>query len=514
MTARHREESAQTTPISLVSLGGEQIDQLGINNIGDLQAVVPNLNLDPFPANNQTLRLFIRGIGLSDVQITQDPAVGVYLNGVYIARSTGLAFDLPDLERIEVLRGAQGTLYGRNTTGGAINLITRKPDLETLSLRQDVSAGNLGLKRTRTSLNLPLGQYVAAKLAYLDDRRDGFIDNDGPGGNFGDRNSSGARVDLRVLPGDNVTLDYAWDRSRIEYFNYTPQAHYPAPLRGGLIDLIGLSASRFVPYSEQRLDALSTSVPLLPTDIDVEGHTLSVEYLPGDFTLRSLTAWRQLDELSYIDFASGASGEYRVDFNAATLSAEAPEPLQLPAVRPLISHEQWSQELQWLGPIGERMDFLAGLYYFEERASEFNAPEHHLFSAPLGQTRYPAVVNIRQELNDIDNSAAAAYGQLNWTPDVLRQRLNLGLGLRYSRDRRRVDRNVSERTLIDNGDSNEQLIPGVVFSASGDRTFEDVSVTFSMGYDWRDNLHAYAKYVEAYRSGGYNVRDPDPVTFA
>src|SRR6056297_4043886 len=120
VTAQHREESAQTTPISLFTMNAQQLEKQRISNIGNLNGLVPNLTIDNFPANNQTLRVFIRGVGLTDTQITQDPAVGVYLNDAYIARSTGLAFDVADLERIEVLRGPQGTLYGRNTTGGAI----------------------------------------------------------------------------------------------------------------------------------------------------------------------------------------------------------------------------------------------------------------------------------------------------------------------------------------------------------------------------------------------------------
>lgn len=139
VTAQHRTESAMSTPISLVTMSAEQLEKQRIGSISDLNGLVPNLAIDNFPSNNQTLRLFIRGVGLTDTQITQDPAVGVYLNGAYIARSAGLTFDVADLERIEVLRGPQGTLYGRNTTGGAIKLITRKPNLDAFSADQTLS---------------------------------------------------------------------------------------------------------------------------------------------------------------------------------------------------------------------------------------------------------------------------------------------------------------------------------------------------------------------------------------
>ena len=141
VTAQHREESAQSTPISLITFNEEQLEKQRISGIASLSGLVPNLNIDAFPSNNQTLRLFIRGVGLSDTQITQDAAVGVYLNGAYIARSTGLTFDVADLARIEVLRGPQGTLYGRNTTGGAIKLITKDPNLEEIEFEQTLGRG-------------------------------------------------------------------------------------------------------------------------------------------------------------------------------------------------------------------------------------------------------------------------------------------------------------------------------------------------------------------------------------
>ena len=130
VTAEKREASLQDTPISIAAFDTESLEKLGIAGIADIGANVPNLNISTFPTSQTTLRVFIRGIGITDVQITQDPAVGVYLNGVYIARSSGLALDIADLQRIEVLRGPQGTLYGRNSIGGALNLVTAPPTLK------------------------------------------------------------------------------------------------------------------------------------------------------------------------------------------------------------------------------------------------------------------------------------------------------------------------------------------------------------------------------------------------
>ena len=123
----------------------------------DLGSQVPGLTLEPFPTHNATLRLFIRGVGINDAQLTQDPAVGVYVDGVYVARSVGLALDVADLERIEVLRGPQGTLYGRNTTGGAVNLITRKPHFDGFAMSHALTGGDRNRLSARSSFNLPAG---------------------------------------------------------------------------------------------------------------------------------------------------------------------------------------------------------------------------------------------------------------------------------------------------------------------------------------------------------------------
>jgi len=137
VTAQKREESLQDAPISISAFNQEALTQQGISSIDDLQGKVPSLNMTPFPTQNTSLRLFIRGVGASDIQVTQDPAVGVYIDQVYIGRSTGLAVELADLAQIEVLRGPQGTLFGRNSIGGAINMTTIKPETGEFAFKQE-----------------------------------------------------------------------------------------------------------------------------------------------------------------------------------------------------------------------------------------------------------------------------------------------------------------------------------------------------------------------------------------
>jgi iron complex outermembrane receptor protein len=365
VTAQHRTESAQSTPISLYTMNQEQLEKQRISGLGNLNTLVPNLTIDAFLANNQTLRVYIRGIGLSDTQITQDPAVGIYLDGAYIARSAGLTFDVADLERIEVLRGPQGALYGRNTTAGAIKLITRRPDTENLRFEQTISAGNNDLFSSKTSINLPFGDRYAAKLAYFYEDRDGFVNNDGPGGGFGDRESEGLRLDLRAEFTADLLVDYAYDRSKITSYNYTAQAVWPRESGGlDLLAIVGDIAQQYIDYADSRINSLATAVELLPTDTEIQGHTLNVEWaVTDDLTLRSISAYRTLDDKSYLDFGSGSTEDFRIDYNAAVIGANAGnQRLDIRAVRPHLDHEQYSQEFQLLGDVGDNFDFIVCAY--------------------------------------------------------------------------------------------------------------------------------------------------------
>lgn len=509
--AQRVEQSAQDVPLSLVAFDHDALQTLGIAGVDDLGAQVPNLVIDRFPSSNQTLRLFIRGIGISDVQITQDPAVAVYMDGVYLARSSGLGADIADLERIEVLRGPQGTLYGRNTTGGALNLLTARPDPQALSLSQVVGGGNRNSSMAKSSINLPLGDRQAIKFAALGRREGGFVSNRGPGADFGDLKQEGYRLDWRWRPADSLSLDYSWDKSRLESHNYTPQAVSPGIPTGTPTDAAILSSQRFVPYGEDFFRRLSTSVPLEPTDTEIEGHALTLHWSGDSIALKSISAWREMEDHSYIDFASGASAEYRVDFSATTLGDSSAGPLHYDSVRTRLQQEQFSQELQFIMQ-SKRLDLLAGLYYFEEEARENWFPMHHIFSFPLLATGDQArAVNIRAEDNQIDNTAMAAYGQLTWHPG---SDWHFTLGWRRSRDERGVSRLFRQENYVDFGDALLGPFETIDFAADSDDVFDDDSFSVIVEFDLREETRFYAKLVEAYKSGGFNTRDPDPVFFS
>ncbi len=511
VVAQRIEQSAQQTPISLAAFQADELETLGIANVGEIRAQVPNFVIDQFPSSNQTLRLFIRGIGITDVQITQDPAVGVYLDGVYLARSTGLASDVADLERIEVLRGPQGTLYGINTTGGSLNLVTERPNPEELMFTQVVGVGNRGRLLSRTSLNLPLGDRQAVKIAALGKREDGFVSNDGPGGDYGDIKSEGYRIDWRWLATEAFTLDYSWDKSRIESHNYTPQAVNPGVPTGTPADAAVISSQRFVPYGDDLFERLATSVPLLPTDTVIEGHALTLTWTSESWALKSISAYREMEDLSYIDFSSGASAEYRVDFSSISLGSDGDSPQNYDTVRTRIDQDQFSQELQLVADWAN-FNLVAGLYYFNEEARENWFPMHHIFSFPIIETGDTArAVNIRAEDNSIENNAIAAYGHLGWSPI---DDWKFTLGWRHSRDERKVDRVFRQDNFVDDGFIVIGPFESIDFAAEAARDFNDNSFSLMIEHELIEDTRLYGKLVEAYKSGGFNTRDPDPNYFS
>ena len=559
VTAQKKAESLQDTPISLTAFGSERLEIEGISNLGDIGSKVPSLTIEPFPINNATLRIFIRGIGISDAQITQDPPVGIYVDGVYIARSTGTALDVADLERIEILRGPQGTLYGRNTTGGAINLITKKPTTDTFEFKQKLTLGNRDLFTSKTMVNLPLTDTLAVKIAALQTMQDGHVENDGPGGDFGDRDVSGFRFDLRWDISDTLALDYAYDKSDFDYYNTQYQhVRERTPIAGSQADLV--DGSNYTSYSSTRQKSVSTIANFEQSSTDIEGHAFTLTKEFDNFQLKYIGAFRELYDQSYADLGGGGglepgqdphgiSGDskkvFRLDSNeycgqAAEFVLGAGQ--CTPLVYPKVSQEQFSHELQLSGDAFDgSVNYIFGAYYFEETAQEDNTPLHHQLSGPinLGLPSLSAIpglgallggitdplttfraVNLLSQKYDIDNSAAAIFGQFTWTPKILDERLHLTFGARHSEDERKTvkfqqDMTIAETALtaidvsfVQCGGNPANADCRNFDSIPASQDFSNDSFSIVAEYDITDDINIYAKRVEAYKSGGFNTRDP------
>lgn len=216
VTARKRDENLQSTPISITAFSGESLEARGVTSIGGIEAFTPNLVYQNIPgANGSTsaAAIYIRGIGQREYLPTVEPGVGLYVDGVYIARSVGALLDLLDVERIEVLRGPQGTLFGRNTIGGAVSITTAKPS-EELAFKGNVLYGTDNRFELTASGNVPLSDTLFGKISVGYFRQDGYITRTFDGQDLGDKNSATGRAALRWLATDSVTIDLAFDGTR------------------------------------------------------------------------------------------------------------------------------------------------------------------------------------------------------------------------------------------------------------------------------------------------------------
>ncbi len=531
VTAQKRSESLQDTPISIQAFGADLLAQRGIDSLDDLLSNVPNLTIETFPTHNATLRIYIRGVGVHDAQLTQDPAVGIYIDGVYVARSVGLALDVADLERIEVLRGPQGTLYGRNTTGGTINLITRRPHADSFSMQHRLGLSDRKGVLARSSINLPLGDRLAVKFAALGSRRDGYVENTGPGHDFGDRAETALRFDLRWGRPGELLADYGFEWSDMDYTNQLFQATALPETDKGTGEFIKPAAVARTTYSTRRLDALATGAPMEESGSRIEGHTLTLALPFGQQELKYIAGYRSLLDREYADLGGGAgSTEFRLDSHvydgpAADAANGGPTPLVIPTV----TQSQWSHELQLSGDVWNGgLRYVAGLYYFRETGVEDRHRLNHQFSAGLapeqinqfGLSDVLATTNNARLVQFVDfwwsieNTALAAFGQATWTPRVLDSRLHLTLGYRHSEDERAAVKFRITDTYLELLEPGGQGTASLFSSAEmfdyvpASRKFSDDSVSTIVAFDLSESVNLYAKSVEAYKSGGFNVRDP------
>lgn len=482
VTAEHREASLQETQISITAFSGETLTDLGISSGLDLSQYVPNLTAQPFVGGRTGVGFNIRGVGDFETLITFDPAVSVYLDNVLIAKNTGALLDVLELERIEVLRGPQGTLYGRNTMGGAVNYITKNPSNE-FEGSLNLSVGNYGRRDIRGMLNVPLlgadspiGELnLRVNAASLN--RDGIQTNRyEPVGQseLGTVDRDVARIHLLWRPVDNVDIKYSYDRTRIDEI---PQTVWVTGT-----NVIG--AGPFVaPYTEKEsrrprggyFNAEHRGVT------DVDGHSLTAAWHINDnLTLHAITGYREMENYSKSD-SDGT-------------------PLALLATEDLQSYDSLSQEFRAVGTaLDERLDYSMGIYYMREEGDAFN---NTIASGNSG-------INVATYKNE----ALAVYGQATYT---LAERWKLTAGVRYTEE----DREMSKARL------SAPYLPPMSLSAirrdpvlsagvfpDADKSFSQMSPMASLSYNWSDDIMTYVKVSSGYQSGGFNIRDVSPIDF-
>jgi len=485
VTAQKQEEAMQNVPVAISAFDQSSLERMQFTDMKDLTLKVPSLGIAIFPTNNSTLTVFLRGIGSSDVdQISRDPGVGIYVDDIYLGRAQGLATDVADIERIEVLRGPQGVLYGRNTIGGAIKYVTAKPTGD-FGLRQSFSYGNWGYVRNNTNLNLPKAGGVSAKFSYVSEKQDGLVSNPGEGDDFGKENKMAYRLALLANPSDVVTLEYAYDYSQNEGTSRYGQQVAPN-------FNLGPEFWGRAPINRSRLSRAIRGVNLpIKDDYDLDGHTLTVTWdAMENLTFKSLTSYRQTNNDRLHDTVEGTG---------------------YPILQAGATHQrQYSQEFVFNGSL-DSIKYVAGLYYFREDGTQRTSTSTYSLGLSLYDPAHPSAPGDLYRpiqlsdlppylIADVTNKSQAIYANITWVPHFL-EKMSVSLGGRYSRDQREQTRQRDISNPLVNGGPNPNYV-----NDSGHADYSSTDPALTIDYRWTESFMTYAKASTAYRAGGFNVR--------
>ncbi|RZJ00340.1 MAG: TonB-dependent receptor [Brevundimonas sp.] len=467
VTARRTEESIQRTPLSVSAFSGESLERQGAQQVTDLQGSVPNLNIVQGRGSSNATNIYIRGIGQPDALQTFDPAVGVYVDDVYYSRIRGSQFDLLDLERVEILRGPQGTLYGKNTIGGAMKLVSRRPGQE-FRARGSAAYGDYDLIDVQGSVSGPISDSLAFGLSALHSERGGYVTDPGTGAEYNDKNTTAVRGALAWDPSEAIQVDLTADYSKDDAGLNVGQA------QNNLTYLVGGGTAFVVAQPVPEYNFQTRTTPGLPNSTRLEsyGTALRVSWdLADGLSLKSISSYRELHTDDYIDFDATQ--------------------LEIADALVAVDQNQTSQELQ-LTWEGEHITAVGGLYYLkEEVVSHQESYDNALVGPLLGNPTFTRLID-----DNLETTSKAAYA--NATVRVT-DAFRVSGGVRYTEEEKDYARTTS--TL-----SNSPLLVGGYAFSPPKGTYEDTSIMVSADYQITDEMMIYARYAQGFKSGGFNGR--------
>ena len=539
VTAQSRQQELQDVPIALQVVDQQLLDDVAADNLGDIDAFVPGLVVDAVQPTQPSFRL--RGVETSDFGIGTDPAVGVFVDGVYGGRGGGVLLPFVDVERIEVLKGPQGTLFGRNTAAGAISLVTRRPQNET-EARLRLRLGNYGKQYADAMWNIPTSDNSALRFNALFNHSDGWFQDGATGKDLGGENVWATRAAWQVGLGENTTALISWDHESLDQ---------NGRVTTGIVPLPAYPQRPPVPVDpDDYLDPRE-----IPTYSDAtnaewrtfDGVTLILDYALNWGHLTSTTSWRQYDSLNQTE----EDGTNRADLYIDSVNTE--------------SNETFYQEFKFAGS-NARLDWVAGASFFKEDAdqtSEVNTnteavdnivrnlgiaptPDGSLFgfTSLLAQMAGIPVSLVGDRWNErftntLSTTAYAAFGDVIWRAT---DQLNVTFGLRYTRDEKEftwlnTPRNAPELeaklalleslgffdALAQMGipitretltfdmafiDPPAMVNKGVLVRDK--RSWSDFSPRFVVDYHVNDKTMVFGSLAKGYKAGGFNALQIGP----
>lgn len=486
VTARKREESLQKTPVAVSAFSGERLETASIQELRDVAQLTPNLYIfakDGTPSGNF---IQIRSQRQPDGLITLDPAVGVYADGIYLGRANALNMDLDDVERVEVLKGAQGTLFGRNTTGGAIQIISRAPSGKPGG-RLSASYGSFNEFVLKGAVELPISDKLKGRLSGALKQRDGYAQSVTTGQELEDADRAAVKAIFDFEPAAGTLLRFTADYTRarengaafrISKLDPTNPTQLYVP---GVLDASQATVAGYAHDSRNsRADTVQHS------NSDVWGVGLIATHDLGGATLKYTAGYRRINDEVLFDSDGTEAPLSKVALNLKSYWAQSHE-LQLNGV-------SLNGALEWIG----------GLYYFEESGVDQTLATLALFG--LDPVTFDGTGH---------NSSIAAFGQLDYTlPQV--PNLTLTAGGRLTRDTRELD-SRNRTTIIGLGTICSLLTSGGLPLSPCERsvseTFEEPTWTLGADYQVNPDVFVYGAVRRGYRAGGFNLRALDSSGF-
>lgn len=458
ITARKRTERAQEVPMSVSVLTGERLERAVDDGFRDIGGAFPGVSYND--SNGRNSEFSIRG--LTSAGSGSDTSIGLYIDEVFVGNEAAVSQRLFDLQNVQVLRGPQGTLFGRNTVAGAINIVTQKPEAE-LGGSVNVSAGNYDLRQYGVTLNLPiLDDRLMTRLNYVSRERDGFLANSANPGEYGnDEDGESVRLHVLARPTDDLEILLSMDGSR----DRTCENMFTL-VDGALHD------------GSDDPDVSAWDEPC-GTKADVKGASLRVDRMFDAVTFTSISAYRERDEYFLTDR----------DFTALPILATGLD----------ASYRHFTQEFRVSGGEGERLNWVAGAFFFDRE--HFQNTLLQLGPGFLG----PGLTNLVQSVAKTDTESYAAFASGEY---ALTDRLKAEIGLRYTWESKSVDY-VQTATLP---------IPGFGEVAPFNREVDggEWSPTVSLAYEFSDDSIVYGRISRGFKSGGFNAgpsSNPDQVEF-
>lgn len=488
VTAQKRVESIQDVPISIMAVSDAKLEQAGINSADDLTRIVPNLRINR-QAQASATAIRMRGVGSAGNNAI-DPSVAPFIDGVYIARGGAILNSFLDVASVEVLRGPQGTLFGRNATTGAVQINTHAPEFDAVSGEVFGELGNYNAYRVRGIVNVPVSDSLALRFAATVDEHDGYIHNRLDNKDYSDRDATTVRASARWLPRDN--LDWI---VRTDYASMQGDGTLPPEVssHAGPVDFVNTIGNVFGPLSPSVDDPWDGEVnQRIVGDLDDNQWGISSDLnwdLQSDYRVRWISSYRNWEN-------EQLDGD--VVFTGMDLLNR----------RGFYDTDSTSQELQLISPEGAlldgRMDFVAGLYYFQENyaiGEKLNLGASFCpvlvggrdpDSVPACQS-YPQVGASVQRFEQ-DAESIAVFLETQWN---LSDTLELTIGGRYSDDSKdaRYDQQLAN-----------PFVGALRSPEQGDYTFEDEQFTYRVVLSWfvNDETMLFANYSTGYKSGGIN----------